>query len=86
MSTRFQTHTGNTDTGANGIHFSPHPEAKVGNEAHNIFDASRKVGESRYGGRCLHNLDDIVGTGSRDGRTIWICAECGADPYAEVGT
>ena len=83
--TRFQTQTGNADAGANGNHFSPSPEAKVGNEALNIFDTSRKVGESRYGGRCLHDLDDIVGSGSRDGSTIWICAECGADPYTEGG-
>ena len=45
--TRFQTQTGNVDAGANGNHFSPSPEAKVGNENMNIFDPSRKVGESR---------------------------------------
>ena len=83
--TRFQTQTGNVDAGANGNHFSPSPEAKVGNEDMSIFDPGRKVGESKYGGRCLHDLDDIVGVGSRDRRTFWICAECGADPYTKGG-
>ena len=44
MSTKSQTQTGNVDAGANGNHFSPSPEAKVGNEYMNIFDIDSKVG------------------------------------------
>ena len=67
MNTIFQTQTGNVDAGANGNHFSPSPEAKVGNENMNIFDPSRKVGESRYGGRCLHGKHEYIATHERDG-------------------
>ena len=48
----------------------------------NIFDPTRKIGESRYGGKCLHDLDDIVRvTRSDDGDVATMCSECGADPF-----
>ena len=47
----------------------------------NIFDPTRKIGESRYGGKCLHDLDDIVTVRSNDGDVATMCSECGADPF-----
>ena len=47
----------------------------------NIFDPTRAIGESRYGGRCLHDLDDIIAVRTTGGVTTSICTGgAGADP------